>query len=100
VVVCTIDGNRSDGTHVGVTLRLSIDASPSDFNEFEQQSAAQGFTMTNRTDVGEEAFTYSYGPTSDPLNALAARKGQVMVYLSAQIPFDQEIALANLLFNR
>jgi hypothetical protein len=101
VVVCSFDGTRSsDGNAVSVTLRLQNDASASSFADFRTQSAAQGYQVADRGGVGDEAFTYVFGPTRDPINTLVARKDRLMVYLGTQAPFDQEVAFVNQLFGR
>ena len=94
-IACGYNGTKAGGDRTTVTLRLQTDASHSDYATFKDQTAAQHYTTTDRAGVGDEAFTYPVTNTSDPLNALVARKGRVFVYVAAQVSFDQMVALFN-----
>ena len=93
-VVCHYDGTKAGG-RTGVTLRLQTDASHSTYTNFKGTTIGQKYTPTDRSGVGDEAFTYVIVAGSDPLNGLVARKGGVFVFVSAQVSFDQLIALFN-----
>jgi hypothetical protein len=97
-VVCTFDGTLSSGTSANVTLRLQTGTSASDYADFRTKSAAQGFSLTDRSGIGDEAFTYVFGPAIGPINAVVARKGDLLVYLGSQASFEQEVALLKVLF--
>ena len=96
-IACGYDGTMADGNSANVTLRLQIRASASDYADFRQKSA--GFTLTDKSGVGDEAFTYSFGP-GNVLHTIVSRKGDLLVYVSSQASFDQEVALLNVLFQR
>jgi hypothetical protein len=94
-IACGYNGTKAGDKLTSVTLRLQTDGSHSDYANFKDQTTAQHYTATDRSGVGDEAFTYPVTNTADPLNALVARKGGVFVYVAAQVSYDQLIALFN-----
>ena len=94
-VACGYNGTKANGDRTSVTLRVQTDASHSDYADFKDQTAAQHYVVADRGGVGDEAFTYAVTNTSDPLNALVARKGGLFVYVASQTSFDQLVVLFN-----
>jgi hypothetical protein len=93
-VICKFEGTRA-GEPAGVVLRLSLDATPDDFVQFRKDYTSRGYTTTNRSGLGDEAFSFALTTGANPVNGMAARKGKVFVYVEGQVPFDQEAALAS-----
>jgi hypothetical protein len=95
-VVCSYDGKRADGkvTSVQVHMVTGLDAGR-EYGGLKQTAADQHYTTSDRSGVGDEAFTFTNASYS--LNYLVVLKDKKEVDISAQVPFEQEVALANLL---
>jgi hypothetical protein len=94
-IACSYNGTKANGESTSVTLRVQTDASHGDYADFKDKTAAQHYVVADRSGVGDEAFTYAVTNTSDPLNALVARKGRLFVYVASQTSFDQLVVLFN-----
>ena len=94
-VVCSYDGKGADGNITSVQVHMQIGDAEAEYAALKATAADQHYTTSDRSGAGDEAFTFanaSYG-----LNYLVARRGDKMVDIAAQVPFDKEVALANLL---
>jgi hypothetical protein len=96
-VVCGYGGTRADGGGTGATIRLQTGDAQREYEALKGTAGAQGYPTTDKSGVGDEAFTYSIARAN--LDFLVARKGEFVVFISAQASFDQEVALANLLIS-
>jgi hypothetical protein len=92
-ILCDYDGPMADGKTANITLRMQIHTSASDYADFRSRSESYG--ITDRTGIGDQAFTYVFGPKSGQLIALVARKGALLIYLASQASLEQEAALVN-----
>ena len=97
-VVCGYDGKRADGKITSIQVHMQIGDAKAEYDALKKTAADQHYTTSDRSGIGDQAFTFAnadYG-----LNYLVALKGDMMVDIAAQAPFEQEVALANLLFTR
>ena len=92
-ILCDYDGPMADGKTANITLRMQTHTSASDYADFRTRSESYG--ITDRTGIGDQAFTYVFGPKSGQLIALVARKGDLLIYLASQASLEQEAALVN-----
>jgi hypothetical protein len=94
-VVCSYDGKLSNGQGTSVMARLQVGAAAAEYASFTTTLPAQGYTISDRSGVGDKAFTFVLGAG---LNGLVALKGDKTIYIAAPASFDQEVALANVFF--
>jgi hypothetical protein len=97
-VVCGYDAKRSDGVGTAVQVHMQIGGARAEYDALKKSSSAQGYTTSDRSGIGDEAFTFS--ATAAGLNYLVSIKGDMMLDIAAPSSFEQEVTLANLLFAR
>jgi len=96
--VCSYDGKRADGRAASVQVHLQLGGAKAEYDALKKTAADQHYTTSDRSGIGDEAFTFAnndYG-----INYLVVLEGDLMVDIAAQASFEQETALANLLFAR
>jgi len=100
-VECVYLAKKADGTSGSVAVGVQTGQSHDDYLKLKRHITDDLKLVTSdRSGIGDEAFTYLIGPAATPDNALWTRKGGVMVSIQCPVSLEQQIALANLLFTR
>ena len=98
-VVCDYDGMRTAaGAMTGVSLSIGNGVDAARFAGVRASYAERGVFLTDVSAIGDEAFTLSTAAPGLVVTTLIARKGDVLVTLSAQATLVQEIALVKVIF--
>ena len=98
-VVCDYDGMRTAvGALTGVSLSIGKGVDAARFAGVRASYAERGIFLTDLSAIGDEAFTLSTPAPGLVVTTLIARKGEVLVTLSAQATLEQEVALVRMLF--
>ena len=98
-VVCDYDGMRTAaGAMTGVSLSIGNGVDSARFAGVRASYAERGVFLTDLSAIGDEAFTLSTPAPGLVVTTLIARKGDVLVTLSAQATLEQEIALVTVIF--
>ena len=98
-VVCDYDGMRTAaGAMTGVSLSIGNGVDSARFAGVRASYAERGVFLTDLSAIGDEAFTLSTAAPGLVVTTLIARKGDVLVTLSAQATLVQEIALVKVIF--
>jgi hypothetical protein len=98
-VVCDYDGMRTAvGQLTGVSLSIGKGVDAARFAGVRASYAERGVFLTDLPNIGDEAFTLSTPAPGLVVTTLIARKGDILVTLSAQATLEQEIALARQIF--
>ena len=101
MVECVYLGKKADGSSGGVSVGVWTGQSHDDYLKFKRHITEDlKLATSDRSGIGDEAFTYLIGPAATPDNALWTRKGGVMVSIQCPVSLEQQVALANLLFTR
>ncbi len=96
-VMCEYDGMRTAaGAMTGVSLSLGKGVDATRFAGVRGSYAGQG--QTDVPGVGDEAFTVSSPAPGLIVTHLIARRGDLLIILSAQATLEQEIGLVNAIF--
>jgi hypothetical protein len=98
-VMCEYDGMRTAaGAMTGVSLSIGRGVDAAHFAEVRGSYSSQGLGLTDVPGVGDEAFTVSMPAPGLIVTHLIARRGELLVTLSAQATLEQEIGLVNAVF--
>jgi hypothetical protein len=95
-VVCGYNATKADGGGTAVQVHMQIGDARAEYGALKQSAADQHYTTSDRSGIGDQAFTFSNA--SYGINYLVALKGDLMVDIAAPATFEQETVLANLLF--
>jgi len=94
-VVCGYNAKKADGGGTAVQVHIQIGDAKAEYNALKATAADQHYTTTDRSGIGDEAFTFAN--TSFGINYLVVLKGDMMVDIASPATFEQETGLANLL---
>ena len=97
-VVCGYDAKRADGVGTAVQVHMQIGDAKREFDALKKSATDQGHTTSDRSGIGDAAFTIAVDAAG--LNYLVVLKGEMEADIAAPARFEQEVALANLLFAR
>jgi hypothetical protein len=101
MVECVYLAKKADGSSGSVAVGVQTGQSHDDYLKVKRHITDDLKLVTSdRSGIGDEAFTYLIGPAASPDNALWTRKGKVIVYIQCPVSLEQQVALANLLFTR
>ena len=101
MVECVYLAKKADGSSGSVAVGVQIGQSHDDYLKVKRHITDDLKLVTSdRSGIGDEAFTYLLGPAANPDNALWTRKGGVIIYIQCPVSLEQQVVLANLLFTR